>query len=122
MLLNTTNFFKIVPKYPLPFPTKTFQNFLLASSQKSADAHYKLTQYFKPVSAVHKLWFETGLPDGIFSYQKSLFGYIMEGLGMKIVVKMFGIYYCHLAILRSFGIVFALFLVYYLKNNLATLF
>jgi hypothetical protein len=24
-----------------------------------------------------------GLPDGIFSYQKSQFGYILEGLGME---------------------------------------
>jgi hypothetical protein len=26
---------------------------------------------------------EAGLPDGIFSYQKSQFGYILEGLGME---------------------------------------
>jgi hypothetical protein len=24
-----------------------------------------------------------GLPDGLFSYQKSLFGYVLEGLGME---------------------------------------
>jgi hypothetical protein len=33
----------------------------------------------------------TGLPDGWFSNQKSEFGYILEGLGMKKV----GIFYSH---------------------------
>jgi hypothetical protein len=33
-----------------------------------------------------------GLPDGIFAYQKSNFGNILEGLGMDNV----GIFYCHL--------------------------
>jgi uncharacterized membrane protein YiaA len=33
-----------------------------------------------------------GLPDGIFLYQKSQFGYILEGLGMKSV----GIFNGHL--------------------------
>jgi hypothetical protein len=32
-----------------------------------------------------------GLPDGLFYYQKSQFGYILEGLGMEN-----GIFYCHL--------------------------
>jgi hypothetical protein len=33
---------------------------------------------------------EAGLPDGLFSYQKSQFGYILEGLGMEKVGKFFG--------------------------------
>jgi hypothetical protein len=33
-----------------------------------------------------------GLPDGIFSYQKYQFGYILEDLGVEI----FGIYYGNL--------------------------
>jgi hypothetical protein len=41
-----------------------------------------------------------GLPDVIFSFQKSQFGYILEGFG----VKLFGIFCCHLSILLSLGI------------------
>jgi hypothetical protein len=36
--------------------------------------------------------FAAGLPDGLFSYQKLRFGYILEGFGMENV----GIYYHHL--------------------------
>jgi hypothetical protein len=36
----------------------------------------------------------TGLPDGIFSNQKSQYGYILEGLAMENV----GIFYDHLDI------------------------
>jgi hypothetical protein len=36
---------------------------------------------------------KAGLPDGIFSNQKSHFGYILEGL----VMDVFGIFYGHLA-------------------------
>jgi hypothetical protein len=38
------------------------------------------------------LLFVAGLPDGLFSYQKSKFGYILEVLGMENV----GIFYGHL--------------------------
>jgi hypothetical protein len=41
-----------------------------------------------------------GLLDGIFSYQKSQFGYILEGLGMQNV----GIFYDKWNILQPFGI------------------
>jgi hypothetical protein len=42
----------------------------------------------------------SGLPDGVFSNQKSKFGYIFEGLGMKKVRILwpFGIVYGHLVI------------------------
>jgi hypothetical protein len=40
---------------------------------------------------------EAKLPDGIFSYQKSRFGYIWEGLGMENV----GIFYVHLEYLTA---------------------
>jgi hypothetical protein len=36
---------------------------------------------------------QSGLPDGLFSNQKSQFGYILEGLAMEDV----GIFYVHLA-------------------------
>jgi hypothetical protein len=36
--------------------------------------------------------YTAGLPDGIFSYQKSQFGYILEAQGIEIV----GIFYSHL--------------------------
>jgi hypothetical protein len=42
--------------------------------------------------ALHVLLFEPGLPDGLFSNQKSQCGYILEGLGMENVV----IFYVHL--------------------------
>jgi hypothetical protein len=41
-----------------------------------------------------------GLPDGTFLNQKSKFGLIMEGLGMKKV----GVFYEHLEYIRPFGI------------------
>jgi hypothetical protein len=31
-------------------------------------------------------WLVAGLPDGLFCYQKSQFGYILEGLGMENVI------------------------------------
>jgi hypothetical protein len=37
-------------------------------------------------------WSESGLPDGLFSNQKSKFGKILEGLAMEDV----GIFYVHL--------------------------
>jgi hypothetical protein len=43
---------------------------------------------YKPASG-------TGLPDGLFLYPKSQFGYILEGLGIKNVI-IFGIFYGHL--------------------------
>jgi hypothetical protein len=36
------------------------------------------------------VWMESGLPDGIFSKQKSLFGKILEGLAMKDVGILYG--------------------------------
>jgi hypothetical protein len=42
-----------------------------------------------------------GLPDGLFSNQKSQFGYILVGLGMENIV----IFYENLNILRPFGII-----------------
>jgi hypothetical protein len=42
---------------------------------------------------------KTGLPDGIFSYQKSQFGYMLEGLEMENV----GIFYGHLKYVTSTG-------------------
>jgi hypothetical protein len=46
------------------------------------------------------------LPDGIFSYQKSQFGKILEGLGIENV----GIFYCSVEFyLRPFGILFGTF-------------
>jgi hypothetical protein len=37
-----------------------------------------------------KILLSSGLPDGIFSYQKSQFRYILEGLGMKNIGKFYG--------------------------------
>jgi hypothetical protein len=47
-----------------------------------------------------------GLLDGIFSYQKSQFGDILEGLGMKNVVPIF---YDNWNILQPFGIFYCPF-------------
>jgi hypothetical protein len=47
----------------------------------------------------HAAQVEAGLPDGLFEDQKSKFGYILEGLGMKNV----GIFY-----IRLFGIIMAI--------------
>jgi hypothetical protein len=41
-----------------------------------------------------------GLPDGIFSKQKSQFWSIWEGHGME----KFGIFYCHLEYIKAIGI------------------
>jgi hypothetical protein len=41
---------------------------------------------------------QAGLPDGLFYYQKSQFGYILEGLGMENV----GIFYDHLEYIMAF--------------------
>jgi hypothetical protein len=73
---------------------------------------------------------QAGLPDGLFSYQKSQFGYILDGLGMEIV----GIFYEHFEyymriwyILRHIGIVcdhlvyFPPFEYDWTKKDLATL-
>jgi hypothetical protein len=71
----------------------------------------------------------SGLPDG--SSYLSLFGYILEGLGMEnvgtYIVWTFGIFFCHLMnfmgiwyILRSFGVFFPV-LVRCTKKNLATM-
>jgi hypothetical protein len=68
----------------------------------------------------------TGLPDGLFSNQKSQFGKILEGLILENVVP-FGIFYGHLGYfmtiwytLCSFGTFFPV-LVSCTKKNLATL-
>jgi hypothetical protein len=62
------------------------------------------------------------LPDGIFSYQKSQFGYILEGPGIEIVgivsvhfeyLRPFGIFYDHLVILCPFGIFYPCFGILY---------
>jgi hypothetical protein len=49
-----------------------------------------------------------GLPDGIFSYQKSEFGYILNGLGMENsgigILRPFGVFYGHMVVLWPFGI------------------
>jgi hypothetical protein len=58
----------------------------------------------------------TGLPDGIFSHQKSQFGSIMEGFGLENVCILydhmeyftamlwpFGLFYGHLLYFSSFG-------------------
>jgi hypothetical protein len=65
-----------------------------------ANRHHKL-----PAESIRR---RTGLPDGMFSYQKSKFGYILESLGMKKVgmysmaiwniLRPFGILYSHLII------------------------
>jgi hypothetical protein len=80
---------------------------------------------------VEKLF--TGLPDGIFSYDASQFGYILEGLRMENVdifrnnFRQFGVFYINLVhfisfwcILRSFDI-FLPVLLCCSKKNLATL-
>jgi hypothetical protein len=77
-----------------------------------------------------QLGYVAGLPDGLFSNQKSKFGEILEGLAMKDV----GIFYKHLVhftvfryILLTFGTVrgnlvhFSPVLVFCTKKNLATL-
>jgi hypothetical protein len=53
----------------------------------------------------------TGLPDGISSYQKSLFGKIFEGIGMGNV----GMVYGHLGYVRTFAI-FCGHLLYFVVN------
>jgi hypothetical protein len=70
-----------------------------------------------------------GLPDGLFSKQKSKFGSILEGFGIERV----GIFFGHLEyitaiwyVLWPFGNLFAIWcispvLVYYVEKNLATL-
>jgi hypothetical protein len=75
-----------------------------------------------------KIGFRAGLPDGLFSNQKSKFGYILEGHGMD---NVFAFYY-HLKYfmaiwynLLQFGIVcgiFSQFWYVWTKKNLATLF
>jgi hypothetical protein len=49
--------------------------------------------------------FRTGLPDGLFSYQKTQFGYILEGLGMETV----GIFYEHLEYFSAIWYIFLQF-------------
>jgi hypothetical protein len=51
-----------------------------------------------------KMWYRTGLPDGLFSNQKSQFGYILEGLAMVDVGNFFAIW----IIFRPFGIFLAI--------------
>jgi hypothetical protein len=64
-----------------------------------------------------------GVPDGIFSYQKSHFWLIFEGLQMEIL----GIFYGHFVVIKAFGKFFWSFgryfsiLVCNTENNLATL-
>jgi hypothetical protein len=58
-----------------------------------------------------KRFFESGLPDRIFSHQNSPFGYILEGLGMMSVVRLHShlVYFLSIwYILRPFGIFQAL--------------
>jgi hypothetical protein len=51
------------------------------------------------------MWFKTGLPDGFFSDQKSQLGYILEDIGMKIVV----IYSGHLEYFTTIGLLLRTF-------------
>jgi hypothetical protein len=73
----------------------------------------------------------SGLPDGLFSNQKSKFGSILEGLAMEDYGILYGLFvhftvFCY--ILSTFGIVrsnlvhFFPFLVFCTKKNLAALF
>jgi hypothetical protein len=83
---------------------------------------------FCPTKKIHKitsvrLSFPAGLPDGLFSNQKSKFGKILEGFAMEDV----GIFYGHFVnfpaiwyIIWPSGIIFTV-LVCCTKKNLATL-
>jgi hypothetical protein len=75
------------------------------------------------LSREHTATYKPGLPDGLFSNQKSKFGEISEGLAMKDVVVFYGhlvhfTVFCY--ILWTFGIVRDN-LVFCTKKNLATL-
>jgi hypothetical protein len=50
-----------------------------------------------PVLQIAFTCYRTGVPDGLFSYPKSQFGYILMGLGMENV----GIFYGHLEYFTS---------------------
>jgi hypothetical protein len=50
-----------------------------------------------------------GLPDGIFSNQKSQFGYKLEGLAMED----FGIFYGHFVYFKAIGYILWLFSIFY---------
>jgi hypothetical protein len=60
---------------------------LAAASQHQIDDVYRN----KKIMSVSQLM-GPGLPDGLFSDQKSQFGYILEGLAMED----FGVFYIHL--------------------------
>jgi hypothetical protein len=72
----------------------------------------------------------TGLPDGLFSNQKSKFGFILEGLVMEEVAMFYGhlvrfTVFCY--ILWTFGVVRGILvyfsvLVFRTKKNLATMY
>jgi hypothetical protein len=53
------------------------------------------------------------LPDGIFSNQKSLFGYLPEGLAMEVIVRPFGLFYGHLVYFVAIWYVFWLFGIFF---------
>jgi hypothetical protein len=82
--------------------------------------------YFRQGSLVVALKFfmGEGLPDGIFSYQKSQFGYLLEGLGIEAISRPSGIFSIRLVyfviiwyILWSFGIICG-HLVYFTYSHL----
>jgi hypothetical protein len=63
--------------------------------------HVFISQFNLSANACSCFIQASGLPDGIFSYQKSQFGYILENLGMENV----GIFIPICNILPPFGIV-----------------
>jgi hypothetical protein len=81
----------------------------------------KVTNFKFPLS-------RTGLPDGLFSYQKVHFGTFWKSLEWEILVNSiaiwyfnchFGIFYGHLVFLYHFGVY--LILVWFAQKDLATL-
>jgi hypothetical protein len=69
--------------YDMKWGAHTLGTFLLLD--------FKILDFYRSIPKQLRKLFETrsdgeiaaGLPDGIFSYQKSQFGYILEGLGME---------------------------------------
>jgi hypothetical protein len=45
------------------------------------------------LSVSHALLSIPGLPDGLFSFQKSQFGHILEGLGIKMLVYFMAVWH-----------------------------
>jgi hypothetical protein len=70
-----------------------------------------------------KTWPKPGLPDGLFSNQKSKFGYIWEGLAMEDVGIFYGLlsYFMEIWCTVRGNLVFLPVLVFCNKKNLATL-